>query len=482
MCQSPLSPLQGISLVDFVRDGALLSVSQLCSNEVQCVPTAVHPLATGAAPAKLSFDLSLADDSSLSPAQATAAILAKSNDDALKRPKTARSVRLFLLLRVRARRAAGAVTFRKHWLRMRMKALSVLVNTERTAAISAPSPPHPPAHAFTACFFVCVRLQTPDAQRVSAEVLDMLQRAEPTLMEDVQAVIADTTLDLTVRRDAVYGVTALAMVARQRRVEGAGALVSEAPSCFFADILEQLVTWMRQVRNLTPPTSVAVPACLGDELNSNVSTRLPCFLRLQCRRDLQGAALMQSKGATAAAEAGGMCASSSSADARPLTAAPPADALDVTYAEALMANVTNLIIVFTAPAGGGVAAPGERWFIPQMLAALECAGPAFHHAVLCMLRSLDIFLEVSQAAMQLFHDQGGAAALLRFCDAVLHDAMTHVNAALSTRMVADYDDSGNDTPLDYGTVPASHRVVVRVRPDFVSRTVFCWMSWPVVGA
>lgn len=145
--------LQGISLVDFVRDGAVLSVGQLCSNEVQCVPTAVHTSATGAAPAKLSFDLSLADDPSLSPAQATAAILAKSKDDALKRPKTARSVRLFLLLRVRARRAAGAVAFRKHWLRMRMKALAVLVHIESSTAISAYLAPY--LQPAPDCLFSC---------------------------------------------------------------------------------------------------------------------------------------------------------------------------------------------------------------------------------------------------------------------------------------------------------------------------------------
>jgi hypothetical protein len=96
----------------------------------------------------------------------------------------------------------------------------------------------------------------------------------------------------------------------------------------------------------------------------------------------------------------------------------------------------------------------------QMLAALDCAAPQFHTALLAMLRSLDIFLEVSQAAMQLFHERDGAPALLRFARAVLDDAMTHVHTAESGERG---DELRGGLPRDVGTVPASHRVVVRVR-------------------
>jgi hypothetical protein len=61
----------------------------------------------------------------------------------------------------------------------------------------------------------------------------------------VLEVVATPSLPPCVRRDAVHGVTALAVVARQRRLHAPRALVSEGPSCFFADLLEQAVAWMK---------------------------------------------------------------------------------------------------------------------------------------------------------------------------------------------------------------------------------------------
>jgi hypothetical protein len=42
-----------------------------------------------------------------------------------------------------------------------------------------------------------------------------------------------------------------------------------------------------------------------------------------------------------------------------------APSCDVAYVEALMGVVTNLIIVFTAPAADSDAVPAERWIVPQ---------------------------------------------------------------------------------------------------------------------
>ena len=131
--------MQGVTLKDCVTASQPLTAAQLCSSDVQCVPATGG---AGGSPAsgKLSFNLSPADDTSLSVREATALVASKCGDDAMKSGKTARSVRLFLLLRVRARRRAADGAFRQHWQRMRMKALSVLGSAERSAAISAPLP------------------------------------------------------------------------------------------------------------------------------------------------------------------------------------------------------------------------------------------------------------------------------------------------------------------------------------------------------
>ena len=136
-----------------------------------------------------------------------------------------------------------------------------------------------------------------------------------------------------------------------------------------------------------------------------------------------------------------------------------------------MAATANLIIVFTAPDANAETIPAERWFVPHMLAALRCTAPPLHTALLSLLRSLDIFLEVSQAAMQLFHDSDGAPALLTFCQAVLDDAVTHIRNAEEGRG-ADLAPAGPSQP-DTGAVPASHRVVVRVRVVAVPDTQLC---------
>lgn len=121
-----------MSLKEYVSHRKKLKPSQVCNDEALCSLANV--------PGKLSFDLTIGDDASKSPIEATAAILAACNDEALQNVKTARSVRKFLLLRVRARRRAGDVAFRQHWARMRMKAITVLGAAERAAAIRAPFP------------------------------------------------------------------------------------------------------------------------------------------------------------------------------------------------------------------------------------------------------------------------------------------------------------------------------------------------------
>jgi hypothetical protein len=146
--------LQGVSLKDFVSEDADLSVAQLCSNEVTCM------LNTAISPSKVSFDLTVAGDASLSDEDAARAVVAQCSHEALKQPAHARSMSLFALLRVRARRRAGDRAFRRHWFRMRMKAVSVLVNTERVATFSA-TPAAPPAAqtCFESLLACCARVR-----------------------------------------------------------------------------------------------------------------------------------------------------------------------------------------------------------------------------------------------------------------------------------------------------------------------------------
>ena len=139
------------------------------------------------------------------------------------------------------------------------------------------------------------------------------------------------------------------------------------------------------------------------------------------------------------------------------------DACDASYAEAVMTCIASLIIVLTAPANDGTQPAAERWLVPHMLRALACgadrvstggasgAAPTAHNALHIMLRSLDIFLEVSPAGMALFHERGGALVVLHFIQRVLASALAAAGAGQA-------DGIGDD-----GIVPASYRSVLRVR-------------------
>ena len=83
-----------------------------------------------------------------------------------------------------------------------------------------------------------------------AELLDSLNRHEPALLDEVQALILDTGgVPLSVRRDALFGVTALALAHRQQRSPALQTLVSTGSSSFLAVVLDQVVKWLlRQVR------------------------------------------------------------------------------------------------------------------------------------------------------------------------------------------------------------------------------------------
>ena len=61
--------------------------------------------------------------------------------------------------------------------------------------------------------------------------------------------------------------------------------------------------------------------------------------------------------------------------------------------------------------------------------------------------------------MQRFHDAGGAMLLLRCCERVLADGMVTVRAAEAAAPAS----SGDGVQRDKGTLPASHRGIVRVR-------------------
>ena len=133
---SPGVSVQGMSLETFVSDDSL-TATQLCTSEVHCTPNSGLAGSTTPATGKLSFDLSVAGSCGGDDAAATAKVLEGCKHEALQQPRVARSLQLFVRLRVRARRRCTDMAFRQHWLRMRMKALAVLTNTDRKAAHSA---------------------------------------------------------------------------------------------------------------------------------------------------------------------------------------------------------------------------------------------------------------------------------------------------------------------------------------------------------
>lgn len=74
---------------------------------------------------------------------------------------------------------------------------------------------------------------------------------------------------------------------------------------------------------------------------------------------------------------------------------PPAPGdYDAAYADTLTASLTSVLIVYTAPSADGDSSPASVAFLPHMLAALARPQPRFHCALLSILRSLDVFLEV----------------------------------------------------------------------------------------
>lgn len=80
-----------------------------------------------------------------------------------------------------------------------------------------------------------------------AELLDTLNRSEPALLDEVQTLILGTKgVPLSVRRDALFGVTALALAHRQQRSPSIEALVSSGNSSFLAVVLDQVVKWLLQ--------------------------------------------------------------------------------------------------------------------------------------------------------------------------------------------------------------------------------------------
>lgn len=71
----------------------------------------------------------------------------------------------------------------------------------------------------------------------------------------MQRLILDVKhVPLPLRRDSLFGVTALALAHRQQRSPSVQALVSSGSSCFFAVVLDQVVKWLKsQVRTRPPP-------------------------------------------------------------------------------------------------------------------------------------------------------------------------------------------------------------------------------------
>lgn len=81
---------------------------------------------------------------------------------------------------------------------------------------------------------------------------------------------------------------------------------------------------------------------------------------------------------------------------------------------------------------------------------------------LCDLIQSLYHMQVSQPAMQRFHDVGGGLALLRCAEAVLDDGLKAAGDVPSA-------DAPLVMPQDEGTLPATHRVIVRVRLVLTAR-------------
>ena len=80
-------------------------------------------------------------------------------------------------------------------------------------------------------------------------MLDVLHRSEPRLLEELQDLVTDAAISVSVRRAAMQALTTLAMLGRQRRAGGRAA--GRAPrAAFFAACLARTVAWMNAVRPL----------------------------------------------------------------------------------------------------------------------------------------------------------------------------------------------------------------------------------------
>jgi hypothetical protein len=133
---------------------------------------------------------------------------------------------------------------------------------------------------------------------------------------------------------------------------------------------------------------------------------------------------------------------------------------DEAYAEAFMSVVSKFVVVLTAPAGA--ARPTERWMLPQLLAALQCHSVRYLPALHLVLRSLDLLLEISHTASSYFTEVGGPMTLLRFSMAVLEDAEEGLKS-VPEGVSEGVQEGVVDHFADRETVPALHRVAIRVR-------------------
>lgn len=478
--------MQGVSLASFVSDEALTS-ERLCRAQVRCERLVASGTGAGEGAENgggtITLDLTPARTAALSDGAAAAAILEATGVPAGASEAQRTALRLFTLLRVRALRRCTDPAFRRHWLRMRMKAMYALVTSNKALGSRAPlsdkSPvigldPHPPPTARVLDFHPSAVLDQ-DAHRsgaaavslllravacsrpqhaehagrpgrlargersrprapLRAEIFGCLERGEPRLLAELQALALEPTqAPLDVRRDALFGVTALALAQRQQRAPSDDALVG-GPRCFFAQALSNVTSWM-----LGQDPEVADVAAASDRMDVDA--------------------------APPAAEAGPAALSSSAAaptDAD-TAAAPPSPAapldLDRTYVETFMAVFHSLLTLLTAPAAAhGDAA--EAWAVPCMLAALRCRCAALQESVAVMLRMLDVYLEVSQRACALFLARDGCAAVLALCEHATASAEAALDAAGSAS-------AGGATALpllrDTGAVGHQHRAVIKAR-------------------
>lgn len=128
---------------------------------------------------------------------------------------------------------------------------------------------------FTSCH-ACTLLE--ETVSTFAELLESLNRHEPALLDEVQALILDTKgVPLSVRRDALFGVTALALAHRQQRSPSIQALVSTGSTSFLAVVLDQVVKWL--LKQVWP---CSLPA-LGFSGPQSPVLNLTVFLSFSCR-------------------------------------------------------------------------------------------------------------------------------------------------------------------------------------------------------